>query len=231
MMNGLLLSLILVMVFLAAYTLGARRTAARLRATSGPAGEPASTISAEALAALQSRLTPMLAITGHKAFGNVVQFTGHLKGETDEMFHRIREAFAGEPLTPRLLEGDEDDVRVIVLPAQAVPAAADRPKWALHWLLFVATVATTTWAGLPPRWREPAPGEGAMGSGTGRRAAAAGQPDMCQPGRLVTFMLQGIHPVSWWEAARERKATRMAIASLATLLLVLVGAILFSHRK
>jgi membrane-associated protease RseP (regulator of RpoE activity) len=36
---------------------------------------------------------------------------------------------------------------VIVLPEQTVTPAAERPKWGLHWLLFAATVATTTWAG------------------------------------------------------------------------------------
>jgi hypothetical protein len=147
MMNALLLWLILLVVFMVAYALGARRTAAKMAAPPGQAGEPTTAISAEALAALQSRLAPMLAITGHKAFGNVVQFTGHLRGKTDEMFRKIREAFAGEPVTPMLLEGDEDDVRLVVLPGRDAEAPVVRPKWALHWLLFFATLATTTWAG------------------------------------------------------------------------------------
>ena len=88
----------------------------------------------------------MLAITGHKAFGNILQFEGRLKGKADEMFQKIREAFAGEPVTPVLLEGEEDDVRVVVLPGQGT-ATTERPKWWLHWFLFLATFATTTWAG------------------------------------------------------------------------------------
>jgi membrane-associated protease RseP (regulator of RpoE activity) len=146
MMNALLLWLILVVVFLVAYALGARRTAARLRATGPQAGEGPPPIAPEALAALESRLAPMLAITGHRAFGNVVEFTGRLRGKTDEMFRKIREAFAGEPLTPLLLEGEDGDVRLVMLPGKQT-VAAGRPKWALHWLLFLATVATTTWAG------------------------------------------------------------------------------------
>ncbi|HEY6971862.1 MAG TPA: site-2 protease family protein [Candidatus Angelobacter sp.] len=147
MMNALLFWVILLLVFMVAYALGARRTAARMGAPPDQSGALAPAISPEALAALESRLAPMLAITGHKAFGNVVQFTGHLRGKAEEMFRKIREAFAGEPVTPMLLEGDEGDVRLLVLPSQQVAQASEKPKWALHWLLFFATVATTTWAG------------------------------------------------------------------------------------
>lgn len=145
MMNALLLWMILLIVFMMAYALGARRTASRLQAARGQEGPPP--ISPEALAALESRLSPMLAITGHKAFGNVVQFTGHLRGKADEMFRQIRAVFSGEPVTPLLLEGDEGDVRLVVLPGNAESKIAEKPKWAAHWLLFLATVATTTWAG------------------------------------------------------------------------------------
>jgi hypothetical protein len=147
MMNALLFWLILVLVFMAAYTLGARRAAARLRAAPPQAGEPPPTVAPEVLAALQSRLEPMLAITGHKAFGNVVEFTGHLRGKADEMFRKIREAFGGEAVTPLLLEGEEGDVRLVVLPGQQTERTVARPRWAVHGLLFLATMATTTWAG------------------------------------------------------------------------------------
>jgi hypothetical protein len=147
MMNALLFWLILLLVFMAAYALGARRTAARMAAPPGPSDSPPRGFSPEALAALESRLAPMLAITGHKAFGNVVQFTGQLKGKTEEMFRKIRDVFAGEPVTPLLLEGEEDDVRLVVLPGNPDARVVEKPKWALHWLLFFATLATTTWAG------------------------------------------------------------------------------------
>lgn len=148
MMSALLFWLILVVVFLAAYTLGARRTAARFKSAAPPQpSEGLPGIAPDEVAALQSRLAPMLAITGHKAFGDVVEFTGHLRGKTEEMFRQIREAFTGEAVTPLLLEGEEGDVRVVMLPGQQVDRPAVRPKWALHWLLFFATVATTTWAG------------------------------------------------------------------------------------
>jgi hypothetical protein len=113
-MNALLFWMILMLVFLVAYALGVQRAKARSRATREPALEGAPSVGPETLAALQSRLAPMLAITGYKALGNVVQFTGHLRGKSDEVFRRIREAFAGEPVTPLLLEGEENDVRVVM---------------------------------------------------------------------------------------------------------------------
>ena len=146
-MNALLFWLILLLVFMLAYGLGARRTVARLGAAGPGVATPPPLVPPETLSALESRLAPMLVITGHKVFGSVVQFTGHLRGKADEMFRKIRDAFAGDPVTPMLLEGEENDVRVVMLPGKPDSAAADRPKWALHWLLFLATLATTTWAG------------------------------------------------------------------------------------
>lgn len=43
---------------------------------------------------------------------------------------------------------------------------------------------------------------------------------------VVTFMLQGIRPATWWEKDRAKKATRIAIGLWVTLLVVLVGLIL-----
>ena len=146
-MNALLLWLILMLVFVAAYALGAQRMAAKSRAAREQVNEAAPAVAPETLAALQSRLAPMLAVTGHKAFGDVVQFTGHLKGESDEMFRKIREVFAGDPVIPMLLEGEDNDVRLVILPQQQTEAEPKRVNWALHWLLFFATLVTTTWAG------------------------------------------------------------------------------------
>ena len=147
MMNALLFWLILLLVFMAAYALGARRTAARMAGSSRFAGEAPPTMPPEELSAFEAKLAPMLAITGHRIFGNVLEFTGHLRGKTDEMFRRIRDAFAGEPVTPMLLEGEQDEVRLVMLPGRETAPAIERPNWALHWLLFLATMATTTWAG------------------------------------------------------------------------------------
>ena len=43
---------------------------------------------------------------------------------------------------------------------------------------------------------------------------------------VTTFLVQGIHPATWWEKERAAKATRIAIGLWVTLLVVLVGLIL-----
>ena len=146
-MNAFLFWLILILLFFLAYGLGAQRTAVRLRAERDQIGKASPAIAPERLAALQARVEPMLAVTGHKVVGNIVQLSGHLRGEPDEMFGKIREAFAGDPITPMLLEGDQGDVNLVFFPAEKPEPKPWRVNWPLHWLLFLATIATTTWAG------------------------------------------------------------------------------------
>jgi membrane-associated protease RseP (regulator of RpoE activity) len=143
MINGLLFWLVLLGLFYFAYVLGGRRGAARGAAQR--AVPPV--ISSEKMAAMESKLAPLLVITGRKTIGEIIQFEGHLQGGAEEAFQKIREAFAGEAVTPLLLEGEHNDVRVVVLPGQMATPTVERPKWGLHWLLFIATLATTTWAG------------------------------------------------------------------------------------
>jgi uncharacterized hydrophobic protein (TIGR00341 family) len=47
---------------------------------------------------------------------------------------------------------------------------------------------------------------------------------------VVTFMVQGIRPATWWEKDRAKKATRIAIGLWATLLVLLVGLILLLRK-
>lgn len=47
---------------------------------------------------------------------------------------------------------------------------------------------------------------------------------------VVTFLLQGIRPRSWWEADRAKKATRLAILIWSLILLLLVMVIMLSER-
>jgi hypothetical protein len=144
MINGLLFWLILIFGFYVAYALGARSATAR---TAAAAAKAPPVIPSEKMAAMELKLAPLLTLTGHKSAGDVFQFEGRLRGKAEEVFGKIREAFAGEPVTPLLLEGEEHDVRVVLLPGDPAGRAAGRPNWALHWLLFLATLATTTWAG------------------------------------------------------------------------------------
>jgi len=144
-MNGLLFWLILMFLFYFAYMLGARRGAGTCGAEEGEKLEPQ--VPPETLAQLQAKLAPALAISGHKSQGGFVQFEGQLRGRSEESFGEIRKALAAENVSPLLLEGDGNEVRVVLMPAQAKPAESETPKMWLHWLLFVLTIATTTWAG------------------------------------------------------------------------------------
>jgi membrane-associated protease RseP (regulator of RpoE activity) len=63
------------------------------------------------------------------------------------MFRKIQEVFKGEPVTPMLLEGEGNEVRVRLLPGLETAVPEKQPRWWLHWSLFLATVVTTTWAG------------------------------------------------------------------------------------
>lgn len=143
MINALFFWLLLLIVFYIAYTLGARRATARAAA----AAKVPPVLPTAKMVAMEAKLEPMLAVTGRKFSGDLIQFEGTLRGGTEETFQAIREAFAGDEVTPLLLEGEQNDVRVLMLPEKLPAPAAERPKWALHWLLFLATMATTTWAG------------------------------------------------------------------------------------
>jgi len=144
-MNGLLLWFLLIFAFFVVYALGARAGARRATAM---AVEAPPVIPTERLAACEAKLAPLMTITGHRVLGQMLEFEGRLRGKAEEVFQRIRDAFAGEPVSPMLLEGEENQARVLLVPGDMTAAKADRPpNWALHWLLFVATLATTTWAG------------------------------------------------------------------------------------
>lgn len=47
---------------------------------------------------------------------------------------------------------------------------------------------------------------------------------------VVTFVVQGLRPRTWWEAERAKKATRVAVATWTLLLLILFGLIFLADR-
>jgi uncharacterized hydrophobic protein (TIGR00341 family) len=47
---------------------------------------------------------------------------------------------------------------------------------------------------------------------------------------VATFLVQGVRPLTWWEAAKAKKATRKAMLIWGLLLVVLIFLILFSQR-
>jgi hypothetical protein len=144
-MNSLLFWLLMLFAFYAMYSLGARGVAARAAAM---APQPPPVIPPEKLAACEAKLASLMVITAHRVLGEILEFDGKLKGQADEVFQKIQAAFAGETITPMLLEGEDNEARVLLVPAAKVtPNALERPNWVLHWGLFIATMATTTWAG------------------------------------------------------------------------------------
>jgi uncharacterized hydrophobic protein (TIGR00341 family) len=48
---------------------------------------------------------------------------------------------------------------------------------------------------------------------------------------VITFLVQGIRPVTWWEADRAKKATRISLMTWFMLLSALVGVILLAHAR
>jgi membrane-associated protease RseP (regulator of RpoE activity) len=144
-MNSLLFWLLMLFAFYAMYALGARSVAARAAAT---AQQTLPEIPPKRLADCEAKLSPLMVITAHRILGEILEFEGRLNGKADEVFQKIQAAFAGETVTPMLLEGEEHEARVLLVPSEKVtPKAPERPNWALHWSLFFATLATTTWAG------------------------------------------------------------------------------------
>jgi hypothetical protein len=46
---------------------------------------------------------------------------------------------------------------------------------------------------------------------------------------VVTFIVQGIQPTTWWEATKARRATRLAVLLWVILLAILVAVIVLSR--
>ena len=145
-MNSLLFWFVLFVAFIIMYALGARAGARRVAAARGAKEPPL--LPSEKLTAAETKLAPFMAIAGHRVLGETLEFDGHLRGDAERQFQAIRGAFAGDPVTPMLLEGEHGQSRLLLLPLDAAKAGRlSRPKWGLHVLLFLATLATTTWAG------------------------------------------------------------------------------------
>lgn len=47
---------------------------------------------------------------------------------------------------------------------------------------------------------------------------------------VATFLVQGIRPINWWEAARAKKAARMTLLVWSTLLAALVLLLYIKYR-
>lgn len=79
--------------------------------------------------------------------GGVQVFRGELREPPASVFERLRNAF-GDSRVPLLQQDERLGSAIILMPKQIEEETMKRPvrPW-LHWLLFVLTILTTTWAG------------------------------------------------------------------------------------
>lgn len=149
-MDIILIWLVMTFLFIAmSYLLRARER----RSATGPRDvlSQAPLIGAETLADFQQRLLPVLAVAGYQVRDGSVMFEGNLRTDAQTARAEISRAFAGEKFTPLLQEGDgHGRVKIALLPGieeLAWPGRIERPKWAVHVVLFLLTLVTTTWVG------------------------------------------------------------------------------------
>jgi hypothetical protein len=90
----------------------------------------------------------------------LVLFEGRLRGDPEAAYARLVRSFAELGRSPRLLEGEGGRTILVAVPRSLENLKPVRQTLAVPLLLFVATLATTTWAGALHQgvdlWREPA---------------------------------------------------------------------------
>jgi len=101
----------------------------------------------ERIRSLAKELQPFLAVKGWKAVDDIVQFEGLLRSDPENALKKINSRIESSKLRAILTEGEQNQVRVTLVPASAEESAAKQPKWWLHVSLFLLTLLTTTWAG------------------------------------------------------------------------------------
>ena len=149
-MDILLTWLVFMLVFLAiGYILGARSKGAARREDESL---DIPSIGGDTLADFQQRVMPVLAVAGYQTRAGGVLFEGKLRTDPQNALSQLTRAFAAEKFTPILEEGERNgQVKIALIPGIEELAqrsdAAEQPKWGVHWLLFVLTLITTTWAG------------------------------------------------------------------------------------
>lgn len=81
-----------------------------------------------------------------RQFGAARVVDGELLTEPEAAFEQVKEQLRGKDITPVLQEDEYGQARLVLLPGSLEDARPNRGPM-LHALLFVATIATTTWAG------------------------------------------------------------------------------------
>jgi len=81
-------------------------------------------------------IAPYLALSGWKTKGPVTQFEGTLKTGSTAALAGLNNALLPLGQSPFLLEGDGDEVRVVLIPVEDDATTHVRTRWWLHGLLF-----------------------------------------------------------------------------------------------
>lgn len=97
--------------------------------------------------AFEAAVREVLAITGKHAHHGTLEFDGRLMCEPGDAYARLNARLAGMDRRIVLQDAGAGRTQVLLLPAEAVPAAPVRSRPWLNVLLFVFTLITTTLAG------------------------------------------------------------------------------------
>lgn len=81
-----------------------------------------------------------------KRFGPARVIEGELLKEPEAAFQQVKERLAEQDVTPILQEDEYGQARLVLLPGSSEDKRPNRGPL-IHWVLFIATIATTTWAG------------------------------------------------------------------------------------
>jgi Zn-dependent protease len=141
-----LVALILFVLFLAAGALIGGGGGSRRQEESGDEQEKKGP-SDERMLSLANELQPFLSVKGWKAFGGIVQFEGLLRTDPEDALKGINAAVDSSKLRVILTEGEQNQIRVTLVPVGEEEQVVKKPNWPLHGILLLLTIATTTWAG------------------------------------------------------------------------------------
>ncbi len=85
--------------------------------------------------------------TSRRQIDGVVLIEGELRKDADQAYETLRERFSGSEAAPLLQENEEGRPLLVLLPRRIFGGQkGQRSPW-LNLVLFLATIATTTWAG------------------------------------------------------------------------------------
>ena len=101
----------------------------------------------ERIRSLANDLEPFLSIKGWNTVGEVVQFEGLLRTDPADALRGINDRLGSSNVRAILTEAEQNRVRVTLVPTDVEESAPKEPNWWLHGILFLITLATTTWAG------------------------------------------------------------------------------------